>query len=143
MSILIKMLIKIARLIMPSQKAGQRDCGCLEWKAAISAPVLLSVCRQGRAHLWHRGPVVSRLQQDSNSVPVCLKQMLSPTKIPPTPIYLLPGSREGLKTKLDSWFLAKDRCDSQWHMCLCISYLNSPSWKNRTRNQAALSSISI
>ena len=29
-------------------------------------------------------------------------------------------TREGLKTVLDSWFLAEDRFVAQWHVCHCI-----------------------
>ena len=46
-------------------------------------------CRQVGAHLWHRSPVVSRQQRDSNPGPLtlsCLRQALEPTELPPTPV---------------------------------------------------------
>ena len=52
-------------------------CLCLNGKATSTAPVSLSVFRQVGAHLWHRGPVVSRHERDSNpgmSTPAFLRQ---------------------------------------------------------------------
>ena len=55
-------------------------------EAAITAPFALSF-RQVGAHLWHRGPVFSRKQRDSNPGPSTLarlRQALYSTELPPT-----------------------------------------------------------
>ena len=65
---------------------------------------LLSVFRQVRAHLWHRGPVDSGLQQDLNPGPstlVCLRQALWSTELG------LPSTQQvrsaNLKSTLQPW----------------------------------------
>ena len=79
----LKSLVLITRSVRGLKR---RDSGCLKGQVALSY-------RQVWAHLWHRGPEVSRQQQDSNPGPSklsCPRQALYPTELPLTP--MLEGS---------------------------------------------------
>ena len=72
-------MITIARLVTSLARRLGGEIVVPLVQAAMTAPLLLSLFRQVGAHLWRRGPVVSRKQRDSNpgnSALACLRQAL-------------------------------------------------------------------
>ena len=62
---------------------AHREMTCLKGKAAIYSARLLSVSRQVRAHLWHKGPAggLSRIRTHKRSTVACLEVPTLPLSV--------------------------------------------------------------